>query len=358
MIFNANTMRKQSGSGQCGGAFHRLAPLVLLLTIALSNSAISAKREKEQTDKTGLISFSPPAGVYGTNILLELSARAGSPAIHYTLDGTEPNESSPTYATRLPIAGTTLVRAKIFAKQGANSISAAAVYTMIEDDLANFSSNLPLVIVNSFGTNIVHEKKIEGAVQFVDGATSRTRLASSVNFSGRCRINIRGRASLRYPKNSFSVKTINGDGDSAPASILGFPSGADWVLYAPYPDKTLMRDVLAYELHAQMGHWAARTKFVEVFVNQTGAKLNRRDYVGVYVFEERIQRDVNRVTIAKLKADVDSESRISGGYIFKKDHIDQGGGPMGGEVIRASTPLTRAKACASLFTPPTFPWPR
>jgi len=103
------------------------------------------------------------------------------------------------------------------------------------------------------------------------------------------------------------------------------------VLYAPYPDKSLLRDVLAYELHAQMGHWAPRTKFVEVFVNHTGTKLSRRDYVGVYVFEERVKRDVNRVNIAKLKPDDNEEPRITGGYIFKKDHVDQGGGLMGGE---------------------------
>jgi hypothetical protein len=93
----------------------------------------------------------------------------------------------------------------------------------------------------------------------------------------------------------------------------------------------MMRDVLAYEMHAAMGHWAARTKLVEVFVNRTGTKLGLRDYAGIYVFEERIKRDVNRVDLAKLKPDDDTEPQITGGYIFKKDHVDQGGGPVGGE---------------------------
>ena len=297
---------------------------MLALLLFGTAPALSAER------KSPLI-FSPGGGVYATNVALRISSRAGSPAIHYTLDGTEPDETSRMYSAPLLISNTTLVRAKAFPREGPSTSLAAEVYTILDDDLANFSSNIPLVVVNSFGTNIVHDKKVEGAVQFVDGGKERTKLTSAVDFSGRCALNIRGRASLRYPKNSFSFKTINGEGDSAPVSILGFPAEADWVLYAPYPDKTLMRDVLAYELHAQMGHWAARAKFVEVFVNRTGTKLSKGDYAGVYVFQERVRRGSDRVDIAKLKPDDDTEPRISGGYIFKKDHIDQGGGPMGGE---------------------------
>jgi len=92
-------------------------------------------------------------------------------------------------------------------------------------------------------------------VQFVSGGNARTKLTSAVDFSGRCSINIRGRASLRYPKNSFSFKRSTATRLRARVDSR-FSREADWVLYAPYPDKTLMRDVLAYELHAQMGYWA------------------------------------------------------------------------------------------------------
>jgi len=304
--------------------FTVLAALLPALPLVAKEKA--GGREGQQS-----IHFSPAGGVYATNVSVELSARAGFSTIRYTLDGAEPDESSPAYSDPLGITNTTLLRAKGFSNAGPDTTSVAAVYTLLDEDLGRFSSNLPLVIVNSFGSNIVHEKKIEGAIQFVDGGTNRTRLTSALDFSGRCSMNIRGRASLRYPKNSLSIKTINGDGDGAAASILGFPPESDWVLYAPYPDKTLMRDVLAYEMHAQMGHWAPRTRFVEVFVNRTGTKLSLRDYVGVYVFEERIKRSAQRVKIAKLGPDTQTESAITGGYIFKKDHVDQGGGPMGGE---------------------------
>ena len=60
--------------------------------------------------------------------------------------------------------------------------------------------------------------------------------------------------------------------------------------------------------------------------------------MGVYVFEEKIKRGKGRVAIQKIGTDDNEEPAITGGYIFKKDHMDrvemgssnQGGMPMGG----------------------------
>jgi len=297
--------------------------VVLLALACVSASGAQARKSP--------IVFSPAGGVYATNVSLTLSARAGSPEIRYTLDGTEPDETSPVYSAPLLITNITLVRAKAFPRTGPATSMAAEVYTILDEDLAKFSSNIPLLIVNSFGTNIPNEHKIEGALQIVNAGKDRTKLASAVDFSGRALFNLRGRASLRYPKGSFTVKTIDGDGDAAPASLLGLPADPDWVLYAPYPDKTLIRDVIAYEMHEQMGHWTPRTKFIEAFVNQTGGKLTRNDYAGVYVLVERIHRAKQRVNIANLQPTDDAEPAITGGYVFKKDHIDSAGFAMGGE---------------------------
>ncbi len=288
--------------------------------------------------------FSPAGGVYGSNVSLTITARAGSPTIRYTLDGTEPNETSPAYSTALTVSNITLVRAKAYPRGGPSSALCAEVYTIVDEDVAAFSSNIPLLIVHSFGEHIEHETKIEGAIQSMDGGTGRTTLVGAIDFSGRALLNVRGRASLRYPKNSFTVKTITADGDPLSASILGFARESDWVLYAPYPDKTLMRDALAYELHGQMGHWAPGAKFVEVFVSRSRGKLTKRDYAGVYLLQERIRRGKDRVNIAKLKPEDDAEPNITGGYIFKKDHVDQGAGPMGGEGFGGGLPPQTTRA--------------
>jgi hypothetical protein len=100
----------------------------------------------------------------------------------------------------------------------------------------------------------------------------------------------------------------------------------------------LMRDVLGYELSNKMGRYATRTRFVEVFVNETGGRLSQRDYVGVYVLEEKTKRGKHRVDIEKLRPEDETEPNVTGGYIFKKDHLDTvqlndsnpGGFPRGG----------------------------
>ena len=320
---------------------HRAVGRVLLLALGLLGAAILPA--KSTKDKTSPITFAPAGGAYGSNVAVRLAAPEGA-VLRYTLDGREPDETSPAYTAPLLITNTMLVRVKMFSKDDAPTADRAEVFTRLDEDLAKFQSTLPLVIVHSFGTNLTHEARLEGAVQIIEPQGGHATLALPASLSGRALLNVRGRASLRYPKNSLTVKSIDATGDALSVAPLGLPADSDWVLYAPYPDKALLRDVLAYELHAAMGHWAPRAQFVEVFINRTGGPLTRKDYAGVYVFEERVKRGKERVNIAKLKPEDLSEPEVTGGYIFKKDHVDTGGGPMGGEGYGAgpTTQNTRA----------------
>ena len=72
--------------------------------------------------------------------------------------------------------------------------------------------------------------------------------------------------------------------------LAGFPEEEDWIFYGPYSDKSLIRNVLIYDLSNQMGRYAVRTKFAELTLNN--------DYRGVYVLMEKIKRDGDRVDIS------------------------------------------------------------
>src|SRR6185436_11413082 len=50
-----------------------------------------------------------------------------------------------------------------------------------------------------------------------------------------------------------------------------------------------------------------------------------REYEGVYVLMEKIKRSPDRVNVAKLTPEQNSEPDISGGYIIKRDHQDGSG---------------------------------
>lgn len=269
--------------------------------------------------------FFPAGGVFAGSVQVAARGAAGSGVVRYTLDGSDPSDRSELFPTELKLTGTTQVRARVF--QGGKVVGPvlSQTYTIIEKELETFTSNLPIVILNTFGKEILRDTKVKGSVRFIDEKNGQSAIVAEPDFDGRGDLNLRGHSSLRYLKRSFSLKTRDDAGQSRSVSILGFPEDNDWVLYAPYPDKTLLRDVLTYDLSRQMGRYASRTKFVELFLNQVGGRMSKRHYMGVYVLEEKIKRSKGRVNIAKLSPEDKTEPALSGGYIFKKDHWDDRG---------------------------------
>ena len=95
-----------------------------------------------------------------------------------------------------------------------------------------------------------------------------------------------------YPKISYSLETQTESGTNNNVSLLDLLVENDFVLYGPYGDKSLIRNVLTYRMFEKFGHYSPRTRFVELVVNG--------DYQGLYVLTEKIKRDENRVDIAKI----------------------------------------------------------
>jgi CotH kinase protein/Secretion system C-terminal sorting domain len=180
------------------------------------------------------------------------------------------------------------------------------------------SSNLPIVIINTGGVDIPDEPKITADMGIIFNGTGIRNNITDVqnNYKGKVGIEIRGKSSQQFPMKSYSVELRDATGASISKAILGMPSESDWVLYAPYTDKTLMHNVLAYAISNELGHWAARCRYVEVVLNGS--------YVGVYVLLEKIKRGASRANIAKLTtADIAGDA-LTGGYIFKIDKQDTG----------------------------------
>ena len=96
------------------------------------------------------------------------------------------------------------------------------------------------------------------------------------------------------------------------------PIENDWILYAPYTDKSLMRNFLTFDLGRKMGRYCSRTAYCELVING--------DYQGVYILMEKIKRDKNRVDIAPLDSDDLNGDSLTGGYIVKIDKFTGSGG--------------------------------
>lgn len=187
-----------------------------------------------------------------------------------------------------------------------------------EDAAAPFvfdSSFLPIVEVFTDNITIPNEPKIEGTIRVIhNGGQHPNFLSDTSIFESHIAIEVRGASSQGFPKKSFGFETQDEFGEDLEIALLGLPKEEDWILYAPYTDKSMIRDALTYELGRQMGSYAPRTVFVELFLNG--------DYHGLYCLEEKIKRDKNRVDIAKLDEEDIEGDDLTGGYILKVDRDD------------------------------------
>lgn len=178
------------------------------------------------------------------------------------------------------------------------------------------SSGLPIVVIETNGQEIVDDPDVLCEFGIIyNGPGAVNYLSDPKNeYDGYAKIELRGESSLFFEKKSYSVETSDASGNDVDASFLNFPEEEDWVLYGPYSDKSLLRNVLIMKIGREMGRYNSRTRMCEVFLNG--------NYEGVYVLMEKIKRDENRVDIAKLKAtDIEGEE-LTGGYLFRIDKGD------------------------------------
>lgn len=175
------------------------------------------------------------------------------------------------------------------------------------------SSNLPVIIIDTNGQYIPDDNKIVADMGIIDNGPGQRNNVTDAhnNYSGRIAIELRGSSSQMFPKKQYALETQDNLGNNLNVPLLGMPPENDWILYAPYSDKSLMRNVLAYQLAWDLGHYASRTRFCELVLNG--------DYVGVYVLMEKIKRDKNRVDLATLNPQDIIGDQLTGGYIIKID---------------------------------------
>ena len=176
-------------------------------------------------------------------------------------------------------------------------------------------SNLPIVILDTEGQEIVDAPRITVHMGIIDNGSGINHITDPLNgYDGQISIEIRGSSSQMFPKKQYALETQDIDGENLNVSILGMPEENDWILHAPYSDKSLIRNFLAYELARDMGRYSSRTRFCELMING--------DYKGLYIFMEKIKRDNNRVDIPKLEPDETTGDDLTGGYILKVDKWD------------------------------------
>ncbi len=165
-----------------------------------------------------------------------------------------------------------------------------------------YVDTIPKVYIST-EQNILDEPKVRAEMRIIRN--------NALIFESGCGIEIRGSSSQFFPKKSYGIEFWNDNDMDIEHSLFGMPMDEDWILYAPYSDKSLMRNVLMYELSNEMNKYASRTQWVEAYINE--------EYLGVYVLMEKIKRSKDRVDVSKLNPDEVNGEDITGGYILKID---------------------------------------
>jgi hypothetical protein len=275
-------------------------------------------------------------------IELGLAAELPGAVIRYTTDGSVVTEGSPVYTGSLTLNNTTQVRARAFADRLLPSAPVMGMYVEVDGAVANYTSDLPVIILHNYGGGSVptsiDQPVLVQAFEPLYGVTSLTNAPGLVS---RGVFHLRGSSTLGYPKGSFFLETHEEDEFPRNVDLLGLPKESDWVLYAPNNfEPILINNAVAHELSRQMGEYSSRTRFAVVFLNTGGGTVTMANYNGIYVLEEKIKVDKNRVDIDRLQPEHVAEPEVTGGYLLSVDRADPGTSQMsaGGQSFNHLSP--------------------
>ena len=185
------------------------------------------------------------------------------------------------------------------------------------------STNLPIVWIEVNGTQMDRYRREDARMKIIDNGAGRLNYADTVAHPGQ-HIDYEGHIALRYrgnstyhasPKKPYSFRTLDGPmkyGSKRKVKILGMGRDDNWALLAPYSDKSMMRDVLTWELMRPWMEFTPHGRYCEVVLDGT--------YYGVYILSEVVSKGRHRLDLLKPRDDGDE---LTGDYLLEVDCDDE-----------------------------------
>ena len=163
-------------------------------------------------------------------------------------------------------------------------------------------TNLPTVSIHTLNGEIPYDKEHQIESQLTVISDDGTYLVSE---SGTTRE--RGNASRNFPKKPYRIKF---DKKQLMPGAAG--KAKKWTLINNYGDKTLMRNLVAFELSRRMGMpYTPYGRAVDVLLNG--------EYKGCYQLCDQVQVHKNRVDIEEMTPEDISGTALTGGYLIEVD---------------------------------------
>ena len=276
------------------------------------------------------VDFSEPSRTYSGALNLTLSTTNAAAIIRYTTNGTLPTVDSAAYAAPLTITSAVQVRARAFVSGLLPGPLHSETYVPLGAPAAAFTSDLPVLLIHHFdrGRPSANTDTFASIQLYEPGTDGVTSMTNTPTLASRAAIAARGSSTEGNSKVSLKVEFQDELGFGRALGILGMPPDPDWVLYAPNNfEPILIHNPFAHQLSRDIGRYSPRTRFVEVYLVQRGlGPVAQTSYAGIYVLEEKIKLDDNRVDAPKLFPGQNQLPDISGGYLMKIDRPDPGDG--------------------------------
>jgi len=255
----------------------------------------------------GGVNYSRPAGVFNEPFETTLSTETEGGSIRYTTDGREPSIfNSTNYTGPFTISESMCLRADVTVGGQVVSPLATQIYLAVDDEVSNFDSDLPVALIDSRGHDFSQDTSLGmGFPQssvcsafFDTDENGRAAITATPQHVGRAGMNVRGASSRGWPKKQFKFETWGEGDEDRDIPLLGLPADSDWILAAPYFDKSLMRNEITFRWWEKLGYYSPRTRFIELFVDMNGdERFTMDDYQGVYVLTEKIKASADRLEI-------------------------------------------------------------
>jgi hypothetical protein len=199
------------------------------------------------------VEFSRDSCLCHAPLSVAMSTKTEGAVIYYTLDGSSPYSYArgipmgTVYSAPITIPRTTTVKVVAFKRGWRPTDVVTRRYVFLDSDVQSFSSNLPIVVVDTLGKAPGQGEETPAFACFIDTTSqARARITDKADLVCNAGINIRGKSSAGFPKKQYHLETWDEYDQDSDLSVFGFPAESDWVLQAQYSDKSLMRNFLPY----------------------------------------------------------------------------------------------------------------
>ena len=180
------------------------------------------------------------------------------------------------------------------------------------------ASDLPLITIHTTDAREVTSRTtyIDGTYSAIystkiDGSPARSSGGTRIQ-SDTLQIRGRGNASWGFPKKPYRLKL------NRARKLMGMSADAkNWTLINNYGDKTLMRNLLAFDVSRRLGMaWTPEGRLVDVFFNG--------EYEGTYQLCDQVQVHEDRVAVTKMEKTDNYGDFVTGGYLIELDSYASG----------------------------------